>query len=181
MTSRVLTIPNILTLARLIFLPFLFAIALSDPVLAAIIAAFLGFTDFLDGYIARRFNQESELGRILDPISDRALVLTTFVVFTITQSLPLWYVVLVGSREVLITIGTAIVFLSKKIRLDINQVGKVSAFAAMAATPAWVFYFETSEPISNLWLVLAVIGSIITIPSGFISLFKYYQAFRNVQ
>ena len=121
MQSKVLTLPNVLTVARLIFLfPFVF-IALDSPVTGAVLAAVLAFTDFLDGWIARKFNQTSELGRILDPISDRALFLVSFGVFMATKSIPIWFVVIIGLRELLIVVGTVIVFFAKKIRLDVSQ------------------------------------------------------------
>lgn len=179
MSQRVWTIPNLLTFFRLTFLPFFVVIALHSPMTGAILAAALGATDFLDGWIARRFNQESELGRILDPISDRALVLVSFIVFIIVGALPLWYVLTVGFREILITLGTIIVFFSKRVRLDINMMGKISAFAAMTATPCWVLQFETHGGVSDFWLGLAVIGSIISIPLGYFSLVQYYQAYAK--
>ena len=177
MKTKVLTIPNVLTIGRLIFLfPFVF-IALDSPIVGAVLAAILAFTDFLDGWIARRFNQTSELGRILDPISDRALFLTTFVVFIATDSIPIWFVVVIGTREALIALGTIIVLFKKKIRLDVTFRGKVSAFAAMAATPSWVLSSETSGIQSNFWTAFAIFCTAIAVPTGYYSLYEYFRAF----
>lgn len=179
MTNKVLTIPNILTIARLIFLvPFAF-IALESPFTGAILAAVLGFTDFLDGWIARKFHQESELGRLLDPISDRALFVISFVVFVATQTIPLWYVAIIGLREVLIIGGTAFVVAKKQTRLDVTLYGKISAFAAMAATPSWVMAHETAGVVHNGWAVFALICTAVAIPTGYYSLIEYFKAFKK--
>jgi cardiolipin synthase len=178
--SKVWTIPNILTFLRLGCLPIFVYVAVQSPFAGAIFVAVLASTDYLDGWIARRFHQESELGRILDPISDRALVLISFVVFIITGSIPWWYAILVAGREILITIGTLIVFWSHKVRLDVNRMGKVSAFAAMVATPSWVLYSETHGTVKTFWGLVAWISSIITIPTGYYSLVHYYREYRKL-
>ncbi len=178
MNSRILTIPNVLTIARLIFLgPFIF-IALDSPITGAVIAAILGFTDFLDGAIARKFNQTSELGRILDPISDRALFIISFAVFTITGSIPIWFVGIIGLREVLIILGTGIVLIRQKTRLDVTQSGKISAFASMVATPSWVLATKTTGIQSVIWTIFSWVCTLIAIPTGFYSLYEYYRAFK---
>lgn len=177
--NRILTIPNILTFARLIFLgPFVF-IALDNPTAGAIIAAALGFTDFLDGWIARKFHQESELGRIIDPISDRALFVVSFIVFIATGSIPIWYVVVIGTRELLIILGTIFIVAKKQTRLDVTMYGKVSAFAAMAATPCWVLNSESAGTASAIWLALAMVATIIAIPTGYYSIYEYFRAYRR--
>ncbi len=179
MPNRVLTIPNIITIARLIFLvPFVF-IALESPVLGAVIAAVLGFSDYLDGWIARRFNQQSELGRILDPISDRALMLTSFITFLAINAIPIWFAVLVGAREIAVVLGTAFIFSKKRVRLDVNHIGKISAFAAMAATPCWVVASETSGTAHVLWTAAALVASAIAIPTGYYSLIEYLRAYSK--
>ena len=177
--GRILTIPNVLTIARLIFLvPFVF-ITLDSPFAGAIIAAILGFTDFLDGWIARRFHQESELGRILDPISDRALFLVSFIVFMATGTIPIIYVAIIGLREFLIALGTIAVVVNKRVRLDVTQWGKRSAFAAMAATPSWVMVHETFGNVRFTWLLFAWICTIFAVPAGYYSLIEYLRDYRR--
>ena len=74
-TDRILTVPNVITVVRLALLPvFLWLLfAQEDRASAALLLAVLGATDFLDGYIARHFNQVSDLGKVLDPVADRLL------------------------------------------------------------------------------------------------------------
>lgn len=179
MPHKLWTIPNVITIARLVLLvPFVF-IALDDPLTGAIFVSVLAATDHLDGWIARRFHQESEFGRILDPISDRTLVLTSFIVFLVVGALPLWFAVLVGFREIAVTLGTAVIYLKKHVRLDVNYIGKVSAFAAMTATPCWVAASETSGTAQTFWTAVAIIASAIAIPAGYYSLFEYVRAYSK--
>ncbi|HMS25580.1 MAG TPA: CDP-alcohol phosphatidyltransferase family protein [Acidimicrobiia bacterium] len=177
--GRILTIPNVITIARLIFLvPFVF-ITLNSPITGAIIAAVIGFTDYLDGWIARHFHQESELGRILDPIADRTLTFTSFIVFIVTGTLPLWFAIVVGIRELAVSLGTLVIFRKKTLRLDVNYVGKVSAFGVMAATPSWVMAHEVAGNAHTGWTVFAGICTIIAIPTGYYSLIEYVRAYRR--
>lgn len=97
------TLPNIITLLRLALVPVtVWALLVGEHALA--FAAFLlaGVSDGVDGFIARRFDQRSELGAWLDPIADKALLVAVFVVLGILAELPLWLVVLAVSRDVVI-------------------------------------------------------------------------------
>ena len=98
-----MTIPNLITLLRLVLVPVVvWALFVGEHALA--FGAFLlaGLSDGVDGYIARRFDQRSELGSYLDPVADKSLLVATFVVLGILAELPLWLVVLVVSRDALI-------------------------------------------------------------------------------
>jgi len=176
MRGPILTIPNVLTFIRLMLTPVFIYVALNEPVAGAIMLAILASTDFIDGYIARKFNQESPLGRLLDPISDRLLTICAFIVFITTDSIPLWFVIIFGLREILVSIGTVIIGLMKKVRLDVNVSGKSSALAAMIAVPAWVFHNEIDNA-HFIYLSIALAGSIVSIVSGYISIYQYAKAY----
>lgn len=107
----VLTLPNILTFLRILSIPF-FAIALwyGHMVEACLLFAAAGLTDLLDGYIARRFNQRSELGAVLDPAADKLLMTTAFVLMAFSSGvsvarIPVWVAILAISRDVLIALA----------------------------------------------------------------------------
>src|SRR4029434_5397152 len=118
MSSRIITVPNILTVFRMVLIPVFvsllfyqrFALALAVFVLA-------GLTDGLDGLLARRFNQKSQLGTILDPIADKLMLVTAFVVLSLKSvfpqpvpshlPIPFWVTVAVISRDVFIIVGAA--------------------------------------------------------------------------
>lgn len=101
-----MTIPNLITLLRFFLVPavvFAMLIGRWDWALAGFVAA--GVSDGVDGFIARQFNQRSELGAYLDPIADKLLLVTVFVVLGYMGQLPLWLVLAVVSRDALIVGG----------------------------------------------------------------------------
>lgn len=103
-----LTIPNILTLLRIMAIP-VFAICVwyGQLVIACILFAMAGLTDLLDGFIARRLNQFSDLGAFLDPMADKLLMTVAFVLMSMPSSslyikIPLWVAILAIARDVII-------------------------------------------------------------------------------
>ncbi|HXU09754.1 MAG TPA: CDP-alcohol phosphatidyltransferase family protein [Blastocatellia bacterium] len=112
----VLTVATALTCLRIaLTFPFLYLIGLGRFDIALIVFFFAGVTDFADGYIARRFNQQSRLGQLLDPLADKFLIASAFVVMALPHSgfpsIPIWLAVLVIGRDILILIGAGVVFL----------------------------------------------------------------------
>lgn len=133
--DRILTVPNVITVIRLCMLPvFLWLLfAQEDRVWAASILGFLGATDFLDGYIARHFDQVSNIGKILDPVADRLLFFTGGLAIIIDGSIPLWVAWLVLIREVLVSIATVALALAGASRIDVTWFGKAGTFCVMFA------------------------------------------------
>ena len=98
-----MTIPNYITIFRFILVPFIVMALLSGYVGAALIGFVIaGASDGIDGFIARRYNQGSELGAYLDPIADKLLLVSLFVVLGFVKELPVWLVVIVVSRDIFI-------------------------------------------------------------------------------
>lgn len=136
-TSAVLTLPNIITVARLCCLPvFLYLLFGRDNRAAAgwMLAA-LGTTDFVDGYIARHFHQVSDLGKVLDPVADRLLFFVGVGGIVIDGSCPAWLAVVVLVREVLVTGATVGLAAAGAKRIDVTWYGKAGTFALMIAFP----------------------------------------------
>jgi cardiolipin synthase len=97
------TIPNYITIFRFILVPFIVMALLSGYVEAALIGFIVaGVSDGVDGFIARRYNQRSELGAYLDPIADKLLLVSLFVVLGVLEQVPVWLVVIVVSRDIFI-------------------------------------------------------------------------------
>jgi len=109
---RVLNLPNSLTIARIVIIP-LFIIAVIykryDYALYMFIVAAL--TDTLDGFIARLTNQKTALGTFLDPLADKFLLITSFIVFSMNGWLPKWLVITVISRDVIVITGWVLIYL----------------------------------------------------------------------
>jgi cardiolipin synthase len=117
-SSRIITVPNMLTIFRLVLIPvFVTLMFYQRFVLALVVFIVAGVTDGLDGLLARRFDQKSQLGTILDPIADKLMLVTAFVVLSMRSvfpqpipshlPVPFWVTVAVISRDIFIVVGAA--------------------------------------------------------------------------
>ena len=113
MKGRIWTVPNQITFLRLGFLPFFLILIAYDHYRWALLVLFLaGFSDGIDGLIARKFNQRSSLGAYLDPIADKLLLSSSFLILAFKKQLAWWLTILVLSRDVLILIVAVVIILS---------------------------------------------------------------------
>jgi cardiolipin synthase len=126
-----LTLPNFLTLLRIIAIP-IFLIFLADANYAAAFMLFLaaGVTDTIDGTIARLTDSRSSLGAVLDPMADKLLLLSSFIVLGFNDLLPSWLVILVVLRDVIVVLGYGAVFMVDHVWMDVapSRLGKFSTF-----------------------------------------------------
>lgn len=143
--DRILTIPNLITFGRLCLLPvFLWLLfAKDDRANAAWLAAFLGTTDFFDGWIARHFDQASNLGKVLDPVADRLLFFVVGGAILIDGSIPTWFAVTVLARETLVSIATLALAALGARRIDVTWFGKAGTFGLMIAFPLFLAHEST--------------------------------------
>lgn len=138
-SRRIWTVPNLVSAARLGAAP-VFAWLLMvrhDKVLAASLLAVLGATDWVDGWVARRWHQVSTLGKVLDPTADRAILAAGVIGAVVVGAVPLWLFVAVGARELLVT-GGVVALAARGARLDVAWVGKAGTFALMFALPLFL-------------------------------------------
>ena len=138
--NRVLTIPNALSLGRLLCVPlFLWLLFGRDNrVGAAWLLAVLGATDWVDGWVARRFNQVSTVGKVLDPTADRVLLVVGIVAILVDGSVPAWVAVAAIVREVLVSAGVLALAALGARRVDVQWAGKCGTFALMMAFPLFL-------------------------------------------
>ncbi|MEN2417588.1 MULTISPECIES: CDP-alcohol phosphatidyltransferase family protein [Streptomyces] len=141
-TDRVLTIPNILSMARLVGVPvFLWLILWKEfggpdtKYWALLVLALSGVSDYLDGKLARRWNQISSLGRILDPAADRLYILSTLVGLTWRGILPLWVTAALLARELMLLVAVAALARHNYGPPQVNFLGKAATFNLMYAFP----------------------------------------------
>jgi cardiolipin synthase len=98
-----LSIPNLITLARILMVPVVvWAITSGEMLVAFILFLAAGVSDAVDGFLAKRFNMQSELGAYLDPLADKALIVSIYVSLGVTGAIPVWLVILVVSRDIMI-------------------------------------------------------------------------------
>lgn len=138
-SDRVLTVPNALSVARILILPLVVYDLVGERFLRALIVlAVFAATDWLDGYVARRFGQVSRLGQLLDPISDRTLFLIVGIGLVVADLLPLWALLVILVRDGLV-MGAGALMLSSGARPPaVTRIGKTSTFALMFAFPAFL-------------------------------------------
>jgi len=164
---RILTLANQLTLLRIILIPaFVLLVVYGDLGAALIVFLVAGVTDALDGLIARLAKQGTSLGAWLDPMADKLLLVSTFIVLTVpsiplTNHLPLWLTVTVISRDIVIIGVVAIVNLAVGSRTFKPSLLGKAATATFILTSVVVMYFNYREEMSVLvglgvWLSLAL-------------------------
>ncbi len=136
-SSRVLTVPNLISAFRIALIP-VFWTLIVDPDTTAwgiVLFGLVVATDWVDGTIARRTGQVSELGKVLDPVADRAAIAAGLIALIVRGAFPLWAGVLILARDVAVLIAGA-VLAAKGRRIDVRWIGKVATFALMIAIPA---------------------------------------------
>lgn len=176
--DRIVTVPNVITAVRLALLPVFVWLLLDqqDQGAAAWLLAGLGATDWVDGYIARRWNQVSTVGKILDPVADRLLFFVAIVAIIIDGAAPLWVCVAVLVREGLVAAATLILASLGAVRIDVTWFGKAGTFALMFAFPLFLagastmWWAEQAEVMAWLFvlpgLVLSYYAAAMYVPAG---------------
>lgn len=140
-TSRVLTIPNLLSLARVLLIPMFVWLIVREGSEAAGLLLFgmVSATDWVDGYVARRTGQVSELGKLLDPTADRLAIAAGLIAMVVRDAFPLWAALLILVRDGLILIAGVVLLVARRGRIDVRFIGKVATFSLMTGVPlvAW--------------------------------------------
>lgn len=157
-----MTIPNFLTFGRILLTPVLVWLVLQDRLTTALFVFFVaGMSDALDGFIARFFDQKSRLGAFMDPLADKILLVTLFVVLSYIGLIPLWLLVITMGRDLMIVSGFLALHLSG-VKVEMRPIG---------ASKATTFF--------QLTTIFIVLGSkIISLPGwGYMILFLVTAAF----
>jgi cardiolipin synthase len=132
-----MNIPNTLTIVRILSAPVFVICLLYDRFFVALlIFVGAGITDGLDGLIARAYHQRTTTGAYLDPIADKLLLVTAFIVLAILGNIPLWLTAIVLGKDVIIALGVLILYLTSR-RVEVKPVllGKAATFSQMVAIP----------------------------------------------
>jgi len=160
--DRILTAPNAITLVRLACIPlFLWLLfGTGHQAAAAVLLAVLGATDWVDGFVARRFHQVSTVGKVLDPVADRILVVTAVVAIIVYGAVPVWFGAATLAREVVVSGAVLLLASLGATRIDVLWVGKAGTFALMFAYPAFLLGDGTAQWQSPIRVIAWVTGSI---------------------
>ena len=163
--DRIWTVPNVISFVRLVTVPIFFWLLVSgDFYWALVVLLFASTSDFIDGLIARKFNQITRLGMYLDPISDRLFIAASVLALVIRDMIPVALVAAIIARDVLLLV----VFLARKLRIRdaprVTFIGKTGTFVLFIAFPVIVL----GEAWPDLVLPLGTIGWVLGVAGGLI-------------
>lgn len=179
--DRILTVANAFTMVRLLCIP-VFVVLVAGSArrhweAAAYLLAAVGATDWVDGQLARRLHQVSTVGKVLDPLADRLLLVVGAVTIIAVGAVPVWIAALFLLREVFVAAGFLYVAAHGGRRMDVSRAGKVATFALMSALPLFllghapVAWHEVPE-------VLAWVASVPAVAFGWYSAATYVPVAR---
>jgi len=161
--DRILTVPNLITLVRLACIPlFLWMLFGKNwQTASAVLLGVLGATDWVDGFVARRYGQVSTFGKVLDPTADRLLVATAVISVMVYGAVPLWFGIATIAREVLVSVMVLLLASLGAARIDVLWVGKAGTFGLMFAYPTFLLAYGDAtwqEPFKVIAWVTGIVG-----------------------
>ncbi|MFN8232842.1 MAG: CDP-alcohol phosphatidyltransferase family protein [Actinomycetota bacterium] len=168
--SRVLTVPNLISLIRILLIPVFFVLIVDEDTTTAglILFACVVATDWVDGLVARRTGQVSEVGRLLDPIADRLAIAAGLIALAVRGVFPVWAAALILVRDVVVMVGGALAMTRRRVRVEVRFVGKLATFSLMVAIPAVAW--------SELGLPLAPAAAVLGWAAFAVGIVEYYVA-----
>ena len=153
-SSAILTLPNVVSLIRILLIP-VFCVAIVDEASTTwglVLFSLVMATDWVDGWLARRLHQVSELGKLLDPVADRLAIAAGLLALMVRGAFPVWAGSLILVRDVAIVVVGGAVLGSRRIRIDVRWIGKLATFSLMTAI-AWISWGNLGLPLGEAALV----------------------------
>jgi cardiolipin synthase (CMP-forming) len=175
----VYTVPNLLTVLRFMGVPIFIWLVLAqkDYGLAVLVLAIMGSTDWVDGYIARRFNQTSKLGRVLDPIADRLALIAVAVTLVIAGVVQWWYLAALVVPDAVL-LGMSLFYFRGHPDLPVSLVGKARTGLLLLGTPLLVLS-KLSTPFAGAWFVAAWVILGLGLVGHWIAAYNYFWAIKR--
>lgn len=175
--GKILNVPNLLSISRLVLLPLiLFLIATHQYITALFFMIISWLTDALDGYIARKTNQVTNMGKILDHFVDKIWVGTILVTLVITRDLPWWIVGPVIFRDILIVVGSSVLIQKKNFIYSSHVLGKITGFFFAVLMVVYLLDFSHINLVRNI--LLTIVGILIVVSFSYY-VYRYIKAIRN--
>lgn len=173
-----MNIPNLITSLRFLLVP-VFLYYFFSPIyygleISAAIFLLSGLTDTLDGYIARKYNQVTKLGMVLDPLADKLMLITVLVSVTLSNNIPIWIISIVTFKEILMIIGALSLLKENNIVVPANIFGKLSTLLAYIAIIAVLFELPLNRQILYAYVTATILALGIYL-KGFLSIKKRQQ------
>ena len=169
------TVPNIISIFRICLVPVFIAVYFIEErdtkVYAILVYAVAAFSDFLDGFLARKYKVASNLGKLLDPLGDKLMTFAVILCITIDGILPVWAVVIVGVKEILMAIGGFVVHKVAHVEIPpSNLIGKVSTVVFFLVCVSFMIF-----EIPGSVVVAMISGAIILALFAFASYIRTYM------
>src|SRR5919109_5223212 len=158
-----LSIPNLITLGRILLVPVVvWAITAGEMRIAFVLFLAAGITDAIDGFLAKHFGMATELGAYLDPLADKAMLVSIYIALGIAQAIPRWLVILVVSRDIMIVSAVILAWLvDKPVKLKPHPVSKLNTVAqillACVVLGALAFRFDASDVVLAFTVAVAAL------------------------
>ena len=173
-------LPNILTILRIIIVPFFILAFINDyPAFCAVLFIISGLSDMLDGYVARKFLCESNLGKILDPVADKLTYATVFFCLYSVERIPLFFIVGFVIIQLLQAAGALLLYRNKKIVVKSNIPGKIAGFSMFVLCLFNLLFFNIIEDRLFINLICLFVLAIITCASAVY--FMQYTGIANAE
>ncbi|MEQ1877234.1 MAG: CDP-diacylglycerol--glycerol-3-phosphate 3-phosphatidyltransferase [Bdellovibrionia bacterium] len=170
-------IPNLVTFSRILFVPAIIAVLLENTtersIWAAALFAAASITDYFDGYLARKFNVESNLGKFVDPVADKILVMSTLIMMIPTRGISPILVILLLSRDTLVE-GIRAVAAASNLIISAGQLGKWKTLIQMFCIPAALI---ENDVLGLPTKTIGIAGLWISVVLSMISGFQYVRMF----
>lgn len=169
-----ITLPNFITSIRILLVAVfsLTLLAFDVRVAAVVVLMGIGITDFLDGFLARRLGQVSNLGKLLDPVADRLAILVCVSTLAATSFMPLPLAVVVLARELLISISAVAMMLKKMKLVEVSFLGKAATFGLYLSLPLFLFGYGNSG-FANVTATTGEVLATVSVIGMFIATFNY--------
>jgi cardiolipin synthase len=176
-----MNIPNSLTILRILLIPvYIGCMTYGSYGLALLALLLAGLTDAIDGFVARRWNQQTQLGMFLDPLADKLLLTSGFLSLGTLHLVPLWLVILVVSRDVILLLGTAVTHLTGS-HIDVTPTMWGKGTTALQLSYVFLVVFLTWLDVSlSILTPLLVVMVGFTLTSGFHYLYRGYRTTNSV-
>jgi len=178
-STRVLTVPNLISSARIACIP-IFWILIVDPdstLVGLLVFSGVVATDWVDGAIARRTGQVSDLGKILDPVADRLVILAGLFALVAVDAFPPWAAALIVIRDLAVLVAGGVLLTRRKLRIDVRWVGKLATFSLMAAIP-WIAWGTLGYALADAVFVCGWVAYTIGIIEYYVAAGVYVRDIR---
>jgi CDP-diacylglycerol--glycerol-3-phosphate 3-phosphatidyltransferase len=179
METAAMNVPNLLSISRILAVP-VFIVLMLEPtplraLLAGIVFSIASATDWLDGYLARKWGQVTKIGKLLDPVADKILVASALIMLVDIARIPSWIAIVIIGREIAIT-GLRAMAASEGIIIPAESVGKVKVGAQITAVLCLVLdYHLGTDWISDIGRIALWIAMILAIYSGMQYIIGYWK------